>query len=86
MVCSPLDPRHISECMATTDALPAVQLRYVGLGNLVVVPVSLAVQWEAEIARLTTQKQRILVLDGLKERRFFMSTKEGLAACDSLSQ
>lgn len=56
----------------------SVQLRFTGRGNLVVVPTSIAPQWQQEIEKLATQPHSVIVLDGLKDRRRFMTTKEGL--------
>ena len=55
-----------------------MQLRFTGLGNLVIVPASIAPQWQQEIQKLCTQEQNVMVLDGLKDRRRFMTSKEGL--------
>ena len=59
-------------------AVRFVQLRFIGLGNLVIVPASIAPQWQQEIQKLCTQEQAVMVLDSLKDRRRFMTSKDGL--------
>jgi hypothetical protein len=61
-----------------------LQLRYIGRGNLVVVPPTLAMQWKQEIKARTTQAQKVIVVDDLKERRKYMSSREGMRECARL--
>lgn len=55
-----------------------MQLRFTGRGNLVIVPTSIAPQWQQEIEKLVSQPQSVIVLDSLRDRRRFMTTKDGL--------
>lgn len=58
-----------------------MQIRFTGNGNLCIVPATLAPQWQQEIEKLATQEQSVIVLDGAKDRRRFMTSKDGLEEC-----
>ena len=58
-----------------------IQIRFTGNGNLCIVPTSLAPQWQQEIEKLASQAQSVIVLDGAKDRRRFMTSKDGLEEC-----
>jgi hypothetical protein len=82
---APLPCGRCSRVAVRRACRACMQLRFTGRGNLVIVPVALAPQWEKEIARLTTQRHSVAVLEGLKERRHFMTSKAGLKECATRS-
>jgi hypothetical protein len=75
--------KHAS--LSHTDATPAcgLQVKFTGRGNLVVVPPTLAMQWEKEILERSTRQQNVIVVDDLKQRRHFQTSLEGMRACVS---
>jgi hypothetical protein len=58
-----------------------VQVRFDGRGNLVVVPVTLAAQWEDEILKHSTRQQRVIVMDDRADRDRYMSSVSAMREC-----
>lgn len=46
-----------------------------------VVPPTLAMQWEKEIRERSTRQQNVIVVDDLKQRRHFLTSVGGMRAC-----
>eukprot|EP00892_Ulva_mutabilis_P006645 jgi/Ulvmu1/4352/UM002_0077.1 len=58
--------------------VPDGTVRFTGRGNLVVAPRTLLGQWSSMISEHTKQDHSVCVLEGIKERREFMTSVEGL--------
>ena len=61
------------------------QVRFTARGTLVVVPASVAAQWEAEIKASTVRPQRVVIVDDAKPREHYLSSVAGMRMCGVMS-